>query len=403
VEPLPPIGDPGTVAAVDRVLATTRSVRLRLDLTRSVEDQVLFDCIDLAEQAPTGGNLSSRRWMVVRDPATRAAVAELYRAAGGAGIIRLAERLKGTGHQSERVMTSGGYLAEHLQDVPAIVIACIWGEHDGSGRPGLFDSVLQSAWSFCLAARARGLGTAWTTVHLGKADEMAALLGIPEGVTQVVLLPVAYTVGTEFRPAARRPAREITYFDRWGYTRNKPSHDGLPHVTDELGVVAEVDVDATPAAVWALVSDITTPARVGSELTSAEWLDPGPAVGARFVGRNFLEGLGEWKTTCTVMVCDPPGTRTTAEFTWHVADPDTPAALELRARTDRAAGAAAPAGDHVRARLGHGGHGAQPARARAAHPRTPARTVEGRHAAHRRGHQGPRRAAAHVTRTGSIR
>ncbi len=326
VEPLPPIGDPGTVAAVDRVLATTRSVRLRLDLTRSVEDQVLFDCIDLAEQAPTGGNLSSRRWMVVRDPATRAAVAELYRAAGGAGIIRLAERLKGTGHQSERVMTSGGYLAEHLQDVPAIVIACIWGEHDGSGRPGLFDSVLQSAWSFCLAARARGLGTAWTTVHLGKADEMAALLGIPEGVTQVVLLPVAYTVGTEFRPAARRPAREITYFDRWGYTRNKPSHDGLPHVTDELGVVAEVDVDATPAAVWALVSDITTPARVGSELTSAEWLDPGPAVGARFVGRNFLEGLGEWKTTCTVMVCDPPGTRTTAEFTWHVADPDTPAA-----------------------------------------------------------------------------
>lgn len=326
VEPLPPIGDPGTVAAVDRVLATTRSVRLRLDLTRPVEDQVLFDCIDLAEQAPTGGNLSSRRWMVVRDPATKAAVGELYRAAGGEGLIKLAERLKGTGHQSERVMTSGGYLAEHIGEVPAIVIACIWGTHDHSGRPGLFDSVLQSAWSFCLAARARGLGTAWTTVHLGKATELAALLGIPDGVTQVVLLPVAYTVGTEFKPAKRRPAKEITYFDRWGYTRNKPSADGLAHLADELGVIAEIDVAATPAAVWALVSDIATPARVGSELTSAEWLDPGPAVGARFVGRNFLEGLGEWKSTCTVMVCDPPGARTTAEFTWHVLDPNAPAA-----------------------------------------------------------------------------
>jgi nitroreductase len=326
MDPTPVIGDPSTIAAMDHVLSTTRSVRHRLDLTRDVDDATILACIDVAEQAPTGGNLSSRRWMVVRDRATRAGLAELYRAAGGDGLIRLAERLKGTGHPSERVMTSGGYLAEHLQDVPVIVIACIWGTHDGSGRPGLFDSVLQSAWSFCLAARARGLGTAWTTVHLGRADAVADLLGIPDGVTQVVLLPLAHTVGTAFRPAARRPATEITYFDRWGYTRNRPSIDGLPHIGDELGVVAEIDVAASPTTVWALVSDITTPARVGSELQSAEWIDPGPAVGARFRGRNALEGLGTWSTTCTVMVCDPPGNGRVAEFTWHVVDPDAPAA-----------------------------------------------------------------------------
>ncbi len=326
----PAIGAPDTIAAVDLVLGTTRSVRTRLDLTRPVDDADLLACIDLAEQAPTGGNVSSRRWLVVRDPATRAALADLYRAAGGDGIVRMAERLQGTGHPSERVMASGAHLARHLQDVPVLVIACIWGVHDGSGRPGLFDSVLQAAWSFCLAARARGLGTAWTTLHLGRAAEVADLLGIPDGVTQVVLLPVAHTVGTDFRRATRRPATEITFFDRWGLTRSRPSADGLVHLDDEPGVVAEIDVDARLDTVWALVSDPATPARVGSELQEATWIDPpgpgGPVVGLRFAGRNRLEGVGEWTTTCTVVACDPPGTRATARFAWAVGDPAAPGA-----------------------------------------------------------------------------
>ncbi len=206
----------GDSAAVDHVLRTTRSVRTRLDLDRPVSDESLFECIDLAEQAPTGGNISSRRWMVVRDPATKAALADLYREAGGQGIIELADRLAGTGHGSERVMASGAHLARHLEEVPAIVIACIWGGHDGSGRPGLFDSVLQAAWSFCLAARARGLGTAWTTMHLLYEREVADILGIPfDTVQQACLSPLAHTIGTDFKPAARPAPDTIIHWDQW--------------------------------------------------------------------------------------------------------------------------------------------------------------------------------------------
>ena len=203
------------IAQVDRVLRTTRSVRTRLDLSRPVDDTLLFECIDLAEQAPTGGNISSRRWMVVRDPATKERLANLYRDAGGQGIIDVAGRLEGTGHTSERVMASGAYLARRLADVPAIVIACIWGQHDGSGKPGLFDSVLQAAWSFCLAARTRGLGTAWTTLHLAFEKDAAKILGIPDHITQTALLPVAYTTGGDFKVARRLPAAQLTHWDRW--------------------------------------------------------------------------------------------------------------------------------------------------------------------------------------------
>ena len=309
------------IAQVDRVLRTTRSVRTRLDLSRPVDDTLLFECIDLAEQAPTGGNISSRRWMVVRDLTTKERLANLYRDAGGQGIIDVAGRLEGTGHTSERVMASGAYLARRLADVPAIVIACIWGQHDGSGKPGLFDSVLQAAWSFCLAARTRGLGTAWTTLHLNRSAEVAELLGIPDGVTQVVLFPVAHTVGAEFKPARRRPAQEITYFDRWGYTREQSSADGHAHLDDGVGVTVEIDINAKPAVVWALVSDPSTPTRFGGELQRVEWLDPSLAVGARFVGHNRLEGIGEWSTTSWVSRIEPERV-----FAWNVVDPDRPGA-----------------------------------------------------------------------------
>ena len=117
---------------------------------------------------------------------------------------------------------SSAHLATNLEKAPAIVLVTIWGVHDGSGRPGLFDSVIQAAWSFCLALRARGLGSAWTTMHLGKAKEIADLLGIPDGVTQIVLLPVAWTIGTDFKPAPRRKASEIIWFDQWGDTQENP-------------------------------------------------------------------------------------------------------------------------------------------------------------------------------------
>ncbi|MFT5268381.1 MAG: nitroreductase, partial [Acidimicrobiales bacterium] len=214
--------EPGTAeykALVDHALMTTRGVRRRLDFDRDVADDVILDCIDVAEQAPTGGNNGSRRWMVIRDQDTKDRMAELYLSAGVDWVIQAADRLKGTGHQNESLMQGAKHLGENIARSPALVIPTVMGRHDGSGRPGLFDSVIQSAWSFMVALRARGLGTVWTTMYLNEADAVAELLDLPDDVTQICLFPVAYTVGTEFKATSRRyPAREITYFDRYGRT-----------------------------------------------------------------------------------------------------------------------------------------------------------------------------------------
>src|SRR5512132_3161622 len=205
-------------AHVDEVLAATRAVRRRLDLERPVDNQLLLDCIDLAEQAPTGGNLGSRRWIVVRDQRVKDQLGELYRETALPFMSAAAQRLQGTGHPSEKVMASATYLAEHLAEVAAIVIPTVIGHHDGSGRPGLFDSVIQAAWSFCLALRARGLGTTWVTAALRDEAKVKEILGIPEHMTEIVMFPVAWTKGPDFRRAPRHPARSITYFDRFGTT-----------------------------------------------------------------------------------------------------------------------------------------------------------------------------------------
>ena len=203
------------LAQTDALLGTTRAVRRRLDLDREVPDEIILRCIELAEQAPTGGNQQSRRWIVVRDPETRRELAEVYRSAGGDQLIEVADRLAGTGHANEQMMASAAHLARNLERVPVLVIPTILGVHDGSGRPGLFDSVIQAAWSFCLALRARGLGTAWTTIHLQRAEIAAEILGIPPDVTQIALFPVAWTIGTDFHPGPRRPTEEFVNLDRW--------------------------------------------------------------------------------------------------------------------------------------------------------------------------------------------
>ena len=306
----------------DALLSTTRAVRLRLDLERDVPDDLLLRCIELAEQAPTSAGVSSRRWLIIRDAETKSQLAELYRAAGGNRIIaRSKERFK-AGRSGERVLESAAHLAANLEKAPVLVLATIWGIHDGSGRPGLFDSVIQAAWSFCLALRARGLGSAWTTMHLGKAKEFADLLGIPEGVTQIVLLPVAWTIGSGFKPAPRRPASEIVWFDRWGYTQGRPGEEG-PLIATEPGVTVEIDIAAPPERVWELASDINIPARFSNEFQGADWVDGGgPREGASFIGRNHREDVDRtWETTSHVVAFDPPRV-----FAWNVNDRDRPSA-----------------------------------------------------------------------------
>ena len=293
--------------AVDHVLTTTRAVRSRLDLERDVDDEIILECVDIAEQAPTGGNQGSRRWIVVRAPELKQQLAELYRDIIGNRMIEARDRLAGSGDPQERAMRSSAFLAEHLAEVPVIVIPTILGRHDGSGRPGLFDSVIQSAWSFCLALRARGLGTAWTTAGLANAPKVKELLGIPGDVTEIAMLPVAWTVGTDFKRAPRLPSRQIAYFDRYSRTfEHGPSNPIC--MADEPGTIVEIDVRAEPAAVWALVTDINMPADFSEELMGASWESGGPdaggpALGDTFVGRNQHPQRGEWEVRCFVDSC----------------------------------------------------------------------------------------------------
>ena len=206
-------------AATDHLLSTTRAVRRRLDLDRPVEKSVILECLRLAVQAPTASNSQSWRWLVVTDPDKKAGLAQIYAAAGGEHLKARAARAKDP--QTRRVYDSAAYLSEILGRVPVHVIPCIEGRVDNAPNAqaaSRYGSVIQASWSFMLALRSRGLGSAWTTLHLYKEKEAADLLGIPEDITQVALIPVGYATGGDFKPATRPPVEGITYWDTWGST-----------------------------------------------------------------------------------------------------------------------------------------------------------------------------------------
>jgi len=209
------------LAQTDRLLTSTRSVRKRLDLTRPVPRDVVLECLELALQAPTGGNKQRWRWMVVDDPDLRMGLADLYRKTWEPYIKARREEIAASGRgPNEAIIDSSSYLAEHLHEVPVHVIPIALDRlpegTDIATTSGYFGSIIPAAWSFMLALRSRGLGAAWTTLHLVYEKEAAALLGIPDTVTQVALLPVAYTIGDEFKKAQRKPAAEVTYWTQWG-------------------------------------------------------------------------------------------------------------------------------------------------------------------------------------------
>jgi nitroreductase len=205
------------LAQTDALLSTTRAVRKRLDFDRDVGDDVLLECLQLAVQAPTGSNQQGWRWMVIRDADKKEALADMYRAAGGEYLAAAAEAAD-SGSQTGRVIDSANFLAQNLGKVPVMVIPLIVGrlpDNSTGAAAGLFGSIIPAMWSFQLALRSRGLGSCLTTLHLGKEQEAADLLGIPEHMTQAGLLRVAYTKGTDFKPAARPPVEEITYLDSY--------------------------------------------------------------------------------------------------------------------------------------------------------------------------------------------
>ncbi len=210
------------LAVTDALLSTTRAVRKRLDLQREVPREVINECLELSQQAPTGSNKQGWSWIVVTDPDKRAALADIYRKGAGTYLQEAevdAANMDDSG-QTSRVISSAQYLAECLQDVPVHVIPCINVEHMVEDPPpaawaGVMGSIFPAVWSFQLALRARGLGTVLTTLHLRAEPDATELLGIPDGVMQVALLPVAYTIGTEFKTAKRPPISEITHWDHW--------------------------------------------------------------------------------------------------------------------------------------------------------------------------------------------
>jgi nitroreductase len=212
---------------VDELLATTRAVRKRLDLTREVDPGVLRECLELAVQAPTASNRQDWHFVVVTDPVPRTALGDLYQRSyqhyksspGYAGRVGATDPERAVIQQ--RVSASADHLAEVLAQVPVLLVPCVRRrvppDAPQAAQASLYGSILPAVWSFMLAARARGLGTAWTTLHLAFEEEAAAVLGIPyDEVTQVALIPVAHHTGARFRPAPRQPLSEVVSFDRFG-------------------------------------------------------------------------------------------------------------------------------------------------------------------------------------------
>ena len=208
---------PFDLDVTDRLLSTTRAVRRRLDLERPVEREVLLDYIRLAQQAPTASNTQRWRWLVVDDAEKRRTLAGLYRELSAGLPAARAEFAKDP--QTSRVYDSAEWLGENLHRVPVLAIPCIdqqpWGIDTRATAAAVYGSILPAVWSFQLALRSRGLGSAFTTLHLYREEEVARVLGIPEGFLQVALLPVAYTVGTDFKPARRPPPQSVPFWNAW--------------------------------------------------------------------------------------------------------------------------------------------------------------------------------------------
>jgi nitroreductase len=198
----------------DELLSTTRSVRLKLDLDRPVEPEVINDCLRLALQAPSPGNLQTWRWIVVRDPKVRAELGQLFKDTGNEYLSHLPPTVP------EHALRSGRFLIDNIERVPVLVVPCVVGRppQDLFQAAVFYGGIYPATWSFQLALRSRGLGSTFTTYHLQREAEAARILGIPDDVTQTSLLPVAYTTQTTFKPAQRMPLNEVAYADRWGNT-----------------------------------------------------------------------------------------------------------------------------------------------------------------------------------------
>ena len=225
------------LASIDHVLTTTRSVKKRLDFSRPVDPEAIQRCIEIALQSPTGVNSQGWYFLVVTDPDKRLALGEVYRRAMRDYVEFQNQQPPQyptdslRAGQWQRMLDASMYLNEHVHEAPVHIIPCINTRVKDypllfqSPTPSsfyhasLYGSILPAAWSLMLALRARGLGSAWTTVHLVYEKEAAEILDIPDTILQAALLPVAHFTGDDFRPAKRLPVEEVTYWNGWGRQR----------------------------------------------------------------------------------------------------------------------------------------------------------------------------------------
>ena len=210
--------------SADEVLTTTRSVRKRLDFDKPVERSVVEECLEIALQAPTGSNSQGWHWIVVENSVKRKALADIYRE--NFQMYANSPRPKYEdgdlrGEQAIRITESATYLSDNFHRAPLLLIPAIQGRFDNLpavAGAGAWGSLLPAVWSFMLAARERGLGSAWTTIHMMNDGEKRAadVLGIPfDKITQGGLFPIAYTIGTDFKPAKRMPLDTVLHWDQW--------------------------------------------------------------------------------------------------------------------------------------------------------------------------------------------
>ncbi len=209
----------------DKALTTTRSVRKRLDFEKPIDPAAIKECIEIALQSPSGSNRQGWHFVVVTDPEKIATISGYYRKIFDIYTKRPPEEQpqyeEGDPRiaQGERVLDSATYLAENMRRCPAMLIACLEGRPESPAamaQAGFYGSIIPAAWSFMIAARVRGIGMAWTSMHLAYEKEVAELLGIPGDITQSVLLPMAYFTGDDFKPAQRLPLEQVTHWNSWG-------------------------------------------------------------------------------------------------------------------------------------------------------------------------------------------
>jgi nitroreductase len=187
-------------------MRTTRAMR-RLDPERPVSREDIWTIVEMATKAATGGNSQPVRWIVVEDAEKRRQLGEIYRRCWDQVGAMYRQRTAAEDALTNRMLTSADHLGAHMGEAPVIIIPASKGGDPASVFPGVQN--------LFLAARALGIGTRLTTAHLRREEDIKALLGIPDHVETVALIPLGYPSGT-FGPTSRRPAREVTSYNRYG-------------------------------------------------------------------------------------------------------------------------------------------------------------------------------------------